>query len=173
MASIPNRLGRKQGRFTSDFEVNEIHAGLRGHQQAFGDDVEYYRFLRESSAMHDIYDEGTGAGRVYNGPINAPALRVVRLEGSVANVDTGLYWNDEVHATFGFDILEKIGLTEMQVEHHDYLRDRLVYDDKVFRVTNVQILGQLQKRDIVVSIDATQVKPDELVNDPQFKRWSA
>ena len=170
--SIPNRLGRKQGRFSSDYEVNEINAGLRGHQQAFGDEVDYYRFLREDSEMDDIYDEAAGVGRIYNGPIPIPALRVVHLEGSITNVDTGLYWNDELHLTLSFDQMGKVGLTKMDIEHQQYLRDRIVYDERVFTVTNVQILGQVQRRDVVVSIDATQVKGDELVNDPQWKRWS-
>jgi hypothetical protein len=36
----------------------------------------------------------------------------------------------------------------------------------------VQVLGQIQQRDIIVAIDATQVKPDELVNDIQFAQYA-
>ena len=171
-ASVPNRLGRKRGRFSPDYEINEINAGIRGHQQAFGDELDYYRFLSEQSTMDDVYDEGNGGGKVFNGPLAVPALNVVHLEGTTESIDTGFYYNDEIHATLGIDMLTKVGLTRMDLRHHAYLRDRIVYDDKVFKITSLQVLGQIQRRDVIVSLDATQVKPDELVNDPQFKRWS-
>src|SRR4051812_44344863 len=108
--SVPNRLGRKQGRFTADFEVNDINAGLRGHQQAFGDEVEYYRFLRDASEMDDIYDEGTGAGKVFLGPIPVPAIKVIHVEGGSDQNDTGFYYNDDLHISLGYDMLDKIGM---------------------------------------------------------------
>lgn len=173
MRSIPNRLGRKQGRFSVDFEVNEINAGLRGHQQAFGDSIDYYRFQFENSTVDDVYDEGSGEGKVYLGPIETPAIKVIHAEGPVDRNEIGFYFNDDLHVTLTFDSIGKIGLTEVDIRHQNYLKDRIVYDDKVFRVHTVQVLGQVQRRDTIVSIEASQVKPDELVNDAQFARWSA
>jgi len=172
MPSIPNRLGRKQGRFSVDFEINEINAGLRGQQQAFGDTVNYYVFEKEESTVDDIYDEGTGGGKVYNGPIPLPVLQVTHLEGGADNGENGFYSNDEVHFTLTFDEFTKTGMQAADIHPANYLRDRIVYDDIVFRVTKVEILGQIRRRDIIVAVDGTQVKGDELVNDPQFKRWS-
>jgi hypothetical protein len=54
----------------------------------------------------------------------------------------------------------------------NYLKDRVVYDRKVFRVVQISIRGQMQRRDIIVAISTTQVKPDELVMDAQFAAWS-
>jgi hypothetical protein len=34
------------------------------------------------------------------------------------------------------------------------------------------VLGQIQSRDIIVGMECVQVKPDELVNDAQFSRYS-
>jgi hypothetical protein len=59
----------------------------------------------------------------------------------------------------------------MDLNTQNYLKDRFVYDTKVFRVTSVQVLGQIKQKDIIVSIDATQVKPDEMVNDLQFAQY--
>jgi len=168
-----SRLDWKRGRFSVDFEQNEINSGLRGRQGETGDSVDWYRFDSEASVMDDIYDEGTGTGKAYRGPFVVPMLHVVREEGSNENTDTGTYWNDSVHATASFDQLRRAGFTFLDLDHQNYLKDRFVYDDRVFRVTRLEVLGQIKKRDVIVSIDATQVKGDELTNDAQFKRWSA
>jgi len=36
----------------------------------------------------------------------------------------------------------------------------------------INVLGQIQRRDLIVSIEATQVRGDELVNDAQFAKYS-
>jgi hypothetical protein len=65
-----------------------------------------------------------------------------------------------------------MGFTDQDIDHQKYLTDRIVYDDSVFRVTSISVLGQIQNRDIIVGLECVQMKPDELVNDAQFSRWS-
>jgi hypothetical protein len=65
-----------------------------------------------------------------------------------------------------------VGIRYVFVHRADYLRDRIVYDNKVFRVMKINVLGQIQRRDLIVSIEATQVRGDELVNDAQFAKYS-
>ena len=167
------RLDWKRGRFDSDFETGEIHRGLRGHQSAqIGDEVQYYRLDFEHSQMDDLYDEGTGYGRVYHPPVDLPCLHVTHDEGENQDTDTGFYFNDNLYITASFDQVYRTGLTLMDIEHQRFLKDRILYDGRVFRVTQIHILGQIQTRDIVVSIEGTQVKPDEMVNDPQFAAYS-
>jgi hypothetical protein len=166
------RLDWKRGRFSLDYEQNEVDASLRGRQDETGDTVNWYRFDREDSEVSDIYDEGYGEGLVFRGPFPVPMMHVVREEGSDQNTPEGQYWNDTIHATASFRMLERAGFTFLDLEHQNYLRDRFVYDDRVFRVTRMEVLGQIQRRDVVVSLDATELKGDELVNDKQFARWS-
>jgi len=165
------RLDWKRGRFSPDQEVNEIEEGFRGYTQGYGDHIEYFRFMRESSTVHDIYDEGTEGGRVYNGPIDLPCLQVIHEEAGNEDNDTGFYYNDDLHVTLGFKEYARAGFPHPDLATADYLLDRIVYDNKVFRVMKINVLGQIQRRDIVVSIEATQVKPDELVNDAQFAKY--
>lgn len=167
-----SRLDHKRGRFHADFETNEIHDALEGWQGLVGDYVDYYRFNAEASVMNDIYDEGDEVGKVYKGPFRTPMIHVTREEGLNQDTDTGFYYNDEIHMTGGFNQLVDVGWTWLEIEHDDYLRDRIVYDRRVYRVTRIENLGQIQGRDIVVGIDCTQVKPDELVNDAQFAKWA-
>jgi hypothetical protein len=167
------RIGWKGGRFSVDFETSEIYRGLRDWQRWTGDEVYYYRFAYDQSTKDPVYGEATGPlGRVFFGPNLVPALHVVHIEGDNDNTEDGFYYNDRAHVTFSFDQLKRMGMNKMDLNTQNYLKDRFVYDTKVFRVTSVQILGQIQQRDIIVAIDATQVKPDEMVNDIQFAQYA-
>lgn len=166
------RLDFKRGRFSVDYETNEAMGGLRGLQAGYGDRFDYYRFDRQDSVTDDIYDEAAGTGRAYTYVPDVPALWVVHTEGAREDRETGWYYNDEIHITASFDQLAKIGFERMDLQTASYLKDRIVYDGKVFSVRNVQVLGQIQRRDMVVTIDATQVKPDEMAADFQFARFA-
>lgn len=167
------RVGWKGGRFSVDYETNEIYRGLRDWQRWTGDHVQYYRFAFEQSSADPVYGESDAPnGRIYFGPNLIPALHVIHVEGDNENTENGFYFNDEAHITLSFDQLKRTGLERMDLDTQNYLKDRFIYDTKVFRVTNVQILGQIQRKDIIVTIDGTQVKPDELVNDLQFSQYA-
>ena len=55
----------------------------------------------------------------------------------------------------------------------EYLKDRVYYDQKIFRVTKLAIQGQIQQRDIIIELAATQMKPDELIDDSLFVQWAS
>jgi hypothetical protein len=100
-------------------------------------------------------------------------LHATHNEGGRQNRPEGLYANDNLHVTCSFDQIRRIGISKMDIDQRTYITDRMVYDNKVFTVTNIQILGQIQSRDIIAGIDGTQVRNDELVFDQTFKKWSA
>lgn len=163
------RLDWKRGRFNQDFEVGEIALGLRGYQSSqIEAEILYFRFDADASVMDDIYDEGDGVGRVYRPGVVLPVLHAAHDEGENQDTDTGFYFNDNIYITASFDQMFRSGLTFMDIQHETYLKDRLLYDQKVFRVTQIHVLGQIEQRDNIVSIEATQVKDDELINDTQF-----
>lgn len=168
-----DRAGWKGGRFSVNYETASIYGGLRDWQRWTGDQIYYYRFQYEQSNVDPVYGEAEPPmGRVYFGPNLIPALHVIHTEGDNDNTERGFYSNDRAHVTLSFDELKRLGLDRMDINTQNYLKDRFVYDGKVFRVTNFQILGQVQQKDIIVAIDATQVKPDELVNDLQFAQYA-
>jgi len=166
------RLDWKQGRFSETHEINEIADALRGTQSAWGDQVEWYHFLRDASRMDDIYDEGAHVGRVYDGPTPIPVLHVAHTEGMSDDTPQGFYVNDALQITASYEQLTRAGMTWLDRETPAYLKDRLVYDGRVFRVTAINIVGQVRQRDVIVGIEATQCKPDELVGDYQFAQWA-
>ncbi len=166
-----SRLDWKRGRFTSDkYETQEFNRALRGYQSTqVYDALKYFRFERSLSEMNDIFDEGEGAGRVYRPAVVVPVLHVNHTEGRNQDLATGFYVNDDIYVTASFDQLYRTGLSFQDIEHEIYLKDRFIYDRKLWRITAIHILGQVMRgRDIIISIEGTQVKASEIVNDPQF-----
>jgi hypothetical protein len=145
------RLDFGSGRFDADFETREIAETLRGWQSEFGDRVLYYRYWGyEIEVLHVTHVEG----------------------GNEDRTQYGQYYNDNIYLTASFEQLKRLGMTELDLQHQTYLNDRLVYDFRVFRVTRLQVMGQIQRRDVIVSIEGTQVKPDEMANDVQFEAFA-
>lgn len=167
-----SRLDWESGRFDADYETTDMHRALRGWQSEFGDNILYYRYWGEESEVHDIWDEATGTGRVWHPPAEVGVLHATHVEGGTQDRSAGQYYNDNLYVTASFDQLRRLGMTEMDLLHGAYLRDRIVYDFRVFRVTRIQVMGQIQQRDVVVSIEGTQVKPDEMLNDRGFEEFA-
>lgn len=167
------RTDWKRGRFSVGFEDRSIAEGLRAWQSQYGDFVDYYRFLSEDSTVDPVYDEGSGEGRAYLGPIPLPCLHVVHSQGSGLAGDTeGFYSTDTLRATCSFVQFERTGLAIPDLRNERYLKDRAVYDGKVFRITRLAALGQVQRADLIVGIEALQVNADELADDLAFRSYA-
>ncbi len=167
-----SRIGWKGGRFNVDYETQEIYKGLRDWQRWTGDQAEYFRFAYDQSNKDPVYGEATApSGRVFFGPLLIPALHVVHTESAVEEMPEGFTYHDRVHVTCSFDMLKRTGLELLDIQTQNYLKDRIIYDNKVFRVYNVQILGQIQQKDIIVTFDGTQLKPEDMINDLQFAQY--
>lgn len=167
-----SRLDWKRGRFNINTETNMIHRGLRGWQRLVGDVMTYWRWDYNASEMHPVYDEGTGAGRVFNGPWQVPVIHVDHMEtGNTTPRDSGLYVNDSLHIIAEFDQISKTGLTDADIKHGTFQRDRVAYNNALFAVKRMDLQGQIRRRDIIVSITCEQIRDDELVNDPEFSAY--
>lgn len=167
------RADFKRGRFTVAAETRSIEAGLRGYQSIAGDTVLYWRFDHEDSVEDPVYEEGSGTGKVYFGPITVPVLHVVHTQGNnQAGDDQGFYTNDSLTTTVSFDQFTRTGLHRADIRTNNYLRDRIIYDEKVFRIEEIRALGQIERADLILAIAATQVKADELADDPQFAAYA-
>jgi hypothetical protein len=167
------RMDWKQGRFSADQETDRIFKGLRGFRDVNGDWLSYYRYDPVATQIDPIYGEAVGQGRMYKPPVRMPCLHVSHLRGANENGTAGFYTSDDLDATIAFDLFLQMGMSYADIDTQNYLKDRAVYDTKVFRVTNIAIRGQIQERDIIVGVTAMQCKPDELVDDATFSQWSA
>lgn len=166
------RLDWESGRFDVDYEMREINSSLRGWQANFGDQILYFRFWGEESKVHDIWDEALPDGRVWHPAQMVKVLHATHVEGGNEDRSEGQYYNDNFYATASFSQLKRIGFTELDLQYQSFLRDRVVYDFRVFRITRINVVGQIQQEDPIVSIEGVQVKPDEMINDKGFESFA-
>jgi hypothetical protein len=166
------RVDHKRGRLNTDQATDKILSAMRGYAENQGDWITYYRFDELSTIVDDVYDEAVGNGLIFHPPVRMQCLHVTHVEGGNENSDRGFYYNDDLDARIGFDLFLQAGMTLADIATGNYLKDRVLYDRKLFRVTQLAVEGQVQQRDMIVGLSATQLKPDELVNDVQFAVWS-
>jgi hypothetical protein len=145
---------------------------MKGWQSSFGDWLGYYKYDDALTVYDDVYDEAIGNGLIYQPPVNLPCMHITHIEGGNEYGEYGFYYNDDLDAIIPFDQFIQTGQSLADIATGNYLKDRVIYDRKPFRVTQLSIRGQIQQRDIVIGLSATQLKPDELVNDVQFAQWS-
>lgn len=167
-----SRLDWKKGRWTASQETDQIFEGMRGWRDVSGDWLDYYRYDPSKTEIDPIYDEAIGLGRAYFPAVRIPCLHVTHIEGENENGTSGFYYNDTLSASIAFDQFVGVGMNFADIRTGDYINDRVYYDQKIFRVVQLSIRGQIQQRDIIVGMDATQMKPDELVDDQLFRQWS-
>ncbi|SRR6266478_678891 len=167
-----SRLDWKNGKWTSDVETDQIYGAMRGWRDVSGDWIDYYRFNSSTTTVNDIYDEASGQGRVYYPRVRIPVLHVTIVPGENENTDMGFYFNDTLHVTCAFDQFTMTGMDYADVLQGNFLKDRIYYNQKVFRTLSMVPSGKIQQRPTMITIDATQLKPDELIVDQQFLPWS-
>lgn len=166
------RIDRKRGRMNNDQATDRMFAAMRGYAENNGDWLTYFRYDDASTQMHPVWDEPVNGGLKFMPPVRFQCLHVTHIEGGNENSDRGFYYNDDLDATVAFDLFLQAGMSMADIQTGNYIKDRVLYDRKLFRVTQLAIEGQIQQRDIIVGLSATQLKPDELVLDTQFAAWS-
>jgi hypothetical protein len=122
--------------------------------------------------MDNIYDEASGVGRQFKARVRIPVLHATIVPGENQNTEMGFYYNDTLSVIVAFDQFTMSGMDYADVEQGNYLKDRIYYNQKVFRTLSMVPSGKIQERPTMIRIDATQLKPDELTQDSQFAPWS-
>lgn len=167
-----SRIDHKRGRLNADQATDRMFQAMRGYAENNGDWLWYYRYDDASTVMDDVYDEAIGDGLIFLAPVRIQCLHITHVEGGNEESERGFYYNDDLDASIAFDLFLQAGMTMADIQTGNYIKDRVVYDRKPFRVTQLAVEGQIQERDIVIGLSATQLKPDELVKDAQFAQWS-
>jgi hypothetical protein len=166
------RIDSHRGHFTSDAETTRLYDGMKGWQKNFGDTLTYFPFDKASTAWDDVYEEVTGAGRAYLSPIQLSCQHVTMFAGPQEWDEQGAYQSNALRAVVSYEIFTKSGMVLADILTEKYTFDRLVYKDKVYRITQINEEGQIQERPTVVAIDANQLRSDELVEDQAFSNYA-
>lgn len=167
-----SRIDHKRGRLNSDQATDKMFSAMRGYAENNGDWISYYRYNPAATQTDPVYGEAINGGLQFLPAVRVQCLHVNHIDGGPDNSDKGFYYNDELDAQIAFDLFLQAGMTMADIETGNYDKDRVLYDRKLFRVTQLSVEGQIQQRDIIVGLSASQLKPDELVNDTQFAEWS-
>lgn len=167
-----SRIDWKNGRWSADVETDQIYMAEQGWRDVSGDWIDYYRFNPTATIVDPVYDEATGSGRQYMPRVRIPVLHATIVPGENQNTDMGFYYNDTLSVICAFDQFVNTGMDYADVLQGNYLKDRIYYNQKVFRVLLMAPSGKIQQRPTMVRIDCTQLKPDELIDDTMFVPWS-
>lgn len=174
------RASSPGGRFTTDFELNEIGDGITWDStNPVGTTAEWWSYNAAASISDPVYDvEPIGAGRVWNGPVILSIIRATISQGNGAMNERGFYNADSLHVVLNIDDL-KAASPDLFTERGNVRKNidlankyRLVWKDQVYRPIKTQQHGQVAERHTIISLDLIQVMPDELVNDSQFLQYA-
>jgi hypothetical protein len=162
------------GRFDTDFEHSEIHDAItKDLTNPVGTEVLWYRFNSTATVVDPIYDVGSsaGVGRQWYDAVTLPVIRAVIKHGTVEHSHEGFYNADSVHLTI--DKSELSRLLPTVFNNPDPLnRDRIIWQNQVYRPILSQLRGIVLEKFTVVSLDCRQIMPEEMVNDSQFQAYA-
>jgi hypothetical protein len=162
------------GRFNTDFEHSEIHDAIsKDLTEPVGSSLLWYQFDSVATVVDPIYDVGSsaGVGRRWKTAITVPVIRSVIRHGTVEHSHEGFYNADSVHFTIDKEELSRLLPTVFN--NPDPLnRDRIVWQEQVYRPLLSQLRGIVLEKFTVVSLDCRQIMPEEMVNDSQFQAYA-
>jgi hypothetical protein len=162
------------GRFNTDFEHSEIHDAIsKDLTEPVGSSLLWYQFDSVATVVDPIYDVGSdaGVGRLWKAAITVPVIRSVIRHGTVEHSHEGFYNADSVHFTIDKEELSRL-LPTLFNNPDPLNRDRIVWQEQVYRPLLSQLRGIVLEKFTVVSLDCRQIMPEEMVNDSQFQAYA-
>lgn len=173
---------KEQGRFDMDYESLSLYEGIAEDLGGtVGVEVDWFRWSDEylddeyRTVVDDIYDVSSsvaGGGRRWMLPFKMPAVMAQVIRGGNQMNDRGFYAVDTLRIVISAGEAKRMLPGLVSNEPNNHMKDRIVYRGQVFTPIRVNPRGSFGYRWAVVTIDLTEVNPEELVNDPQFTRWA-
>lgn len=162
------------GRFDINYERRSILSGITEDlRRPVGQTVQWWRWDKLDTSVDSIYDVGSNSGgRVWYPGFDVPAINAVIYQGVTLQDERGFYNTDILRVTLNMEDVEKLFPT-MATSPDDFLRDRIVYRNEVFRPTHFYPRGLIKGKYTLFTFDASQINPEEMVNDRQFSAYSA
>lgn len=159
--------------FDIAFEQHDISRGIDAELRSIvGQHVEWIEFDEGASSTDVIYDVGDRVtGRQWKEPFRLPAYAAFIYQGPSVHNDRGFYNTDILRVSCAMDMMEKV-FPGLVWEPDQHIKDRILYRGKVFLPTRLYLRGLLRDTHTIFTIDANQVNPEELVNDPQLVAWT-
>lgn len=161
------------GRFTIPYEIDSMRSGITSDlRRPVGQWMDWWVYDPDETDIDPIYDVGDYAGgRRWKDPFPMPAISAVILQGQTVQNERGFYQTDV--ARFVLNVVDVLKILPGIVYSPDqHIRDRFVYRNEVFTPTRFYMRGLVTDQYTVITMDANQVNPEELINDPQFQSYA-
>lgn len=147
--------------FSIEHELERIDRGLNQTSDEWGTTVEWFVY-NPDSPKDELFD--VGSQRDWSEPILVPVLWALRTEGRDSKQPEGLHTRDSLQFAVAKNVIrDRLGWEQVLTREGmvAFLRDRIRYEGRMFTVTDMQVEGQLEGRDVVVGVVAREVRPDE------------
>lgn len=165
------------GRFDAEYEVKSIRTGIsRDLGRPVGQFVDWYRYDTVNSASDPVYDVGSNStGRVWHAPVRIPVVNAFTFQANQFQNDRGFYTVDTLRIVINYDDVIRF-IPSLDEAPDQHLLDRIFYRDQFFTPNRVFPKGQIGYEFMGLLVEATQVKPEEQVNDrygetPAGEEW--
>ena len=171
------RGNKVQGRFKIDFETLSMDEGIVDElRDPVGTTVKWWTWDPTALAanygtwvdpVYDVSSQVSNQGRRWDAPFDLPVIMAQQIRSTNVMNERGFYVTDTLRLVVAVDDLNRL-LPDMVENPTNHIKDRVVFQGKVFVPTRVMPRGRYKERYAVVTIDCNQVNEEELVNDPQF-----
>lgn len=160
------RGSNQLGRFDQEYEVKSIRHGIsQDLQRPAGQSVRWHVYNAAATHVDEIYDVGAPTGgRVWKKPISLPVINAYVFQNEMYANDRGLYTVDTLRLFINYDdVIRSLPTLDSQPDTH--LVDRVEFRGQMYSPNRVFPRGQIQLDYMALTVDCTQVKPEEQVND--------
>ena len=154
------------GRFDQEFEVKSIRHGIsQDLQRPVGQNVQWFVYDEAATTVDDIYDVGSpDGGRVWKAPFELPVINAYVFQNEMYQNDRGFYTVDTLRLFINYDdVIRHIPTLDSEPDQH--LKDRVEFRGQLYSPNRVFPRGQIQLEYMALTVDLTQVKSEEQVND--------
>ena len=162
--------------FDARYETKSIEDGMRVFmEEEVGQTVLWWVYDPAATEVDNVYSVGTDylpGGRRWYPPIPVVCINAIRVEGAKQYTD-GLYTQDTIHLILSANSAQQAAMPNLIDTWPEHLRDRLLWQGRVYTPTRIELRGVLRESYTVIGIDLIQVNPDELVDDPDFARYAS
>ena len=154
------------GRFDDKYEVKSNRHGIsQDLQRPVGQSVNWHMFNPTASVVDPIYDVGDSTGgRVWDAPIVIPVVNAYVFQSEMHQNDRGFYTIDTLRLFINYDDVVRY-IPSLDADPDQRVKDRVDFRGQMYTPNRVFPRGQISMDYTMLTVDLTQVKDEEMVND--------
>ena len=153
-------------------DIRDAYQGMAEYQINAGQWVQWYRFNKNGTTSHPVYD--TGPQRAWYNPITLPVLLGEYNRAPQNFDDDGLYLIDSAHLIFSYYAFFQTTRPDPDPTGQNHVNDRVGFDGTLFSVDSFLPRGRVASHFLTVSVDLHEVAQEDMDEDsaiPMFDRY--